>query len=43
MEEFGKDIETVGMKWQQLVDTAQDRVRWRQVIDGLFSRRRDGP
>jgi hypothetical protein len=38
-----KDIKSKGMIWQQLGDTAKDRVRWCQVIDGLFSRRRDGP
>jgi len=36
-----KVLFTVG--WGQLVPAAQDRGRWRTVVDGLCSRRGEGP
>ena len=37
-----KDVQATGMGWRQLVATAQNRGRWRTVVDGLSSQRRDG-
>ena len=36
-----KDVQATGMGWRQLVVTAQNRGRWRTVVDGLSSQRRD--
>ena len=33
------DIKQTGNGWQQLERIAQDRRRWRNVVDGLCSRR----
>ena len=41
--DLSKDVADLGIRWQQLVTTAQDRARWRVVVDGLTSRRRNGP
>ena len=41
--DLDKDIKETGMGWRQLVVAAQDRRRWRGVINGLSTRRRDGP
>ena len=36
------DVKESGMGWRQLVVAAQDRRRWRGVVNGLSTRRRDG-
>ena len=38
-----KNVQETGMGWRQLVTTAQNRSRWRAVVDGLASRWIDGP
>ena len=37
------NIKETGLRWQQVVVAAQDRNRWRTVVNGLCSRRSDGP
>ena len=37
------NIKELGMGWQTVVNAAQDRRRWRAVVNGLCSRRSDGP
>jgi hypothetical protein len=37
------ELKKSGTTWTQMEKTAQDRARWRSVVDGLCSRRSDGP
>ena len=41
--DLDKDVAETGMGWRQLVTAAQDRGGWRAVVNGLSTRRRDGP
>ena len=41
--DLDKDVAETGMGWRQLVAAAQDRGGWRAVVNGLSTRRRDGP
>lgn len=41
--DLDKDVAETGMGWRQVVVAAQDRRRWRYVVNGLSTRRRDGP
>lgn len=37
------ELKKSGTTWTQIERTAQDRARWRSVVDGLCSRRSEGP
>ena len=41
--DLNKEVAETGMGWRQMVAAAQDRRRWRGVVNGLSTRRRDGP
>ena len=41
--DLARDVKDTGMRWRQVVTAAQQRSRWRNVVDGLASRRIDRP
>ena len=41
--ELHANIKELGMGWPTIVKEAQDRRRWRAVVNGLCSRRSEGP
>ena len=41
--DLNANVRELGLSWGQLVTAAQDRSRWRSVVDGLCSRGSQGP
>ena len=42
-QDLNKEVAETGMGWRQMLAAVQDRKRWRGVVNGLSTRRRDGP